>query len=84
MPGRADSEGPLRSWYKLAKQADWRHFADVRNDASTASQVGERTVFNIGGNRYRLIVYIDYRFGVIQVRHIGTHAEYDRVDVRGV
>ena len=84
-PGREDSEGPLRAWHAEAEKAQWRSFADVRKSYATASAVGsDRVVFNIGGNKYRLIVRINYPFAGVLVRFIGTHEEYGQVDASKV
>ena len=83
-PNRSDSEDPLKAWHAIAKAASWRHFADVKMQFANASAVGDRVVFNIGGNKYRLVVQINYDFQIIYVRFVGTHAEYDGVDVRNV
>jgi len=73
-----DLEGPLDAWFRIAKKALWRNLADVRKTLSTADAVGKWTVFNIKGNQYRLIAEINYVFGRIYIRHVLTHAEYDR------
>jgi mRNA interferase HigB len=73
-----DAESPIRSWIKVVEQAEWRQFADVRRSLNSADQVGKFTVFNIGGNKYRLIACIHYNRGKVFVRHVLTHAEYDR------
>ena len=68
----------MRAWFRVADQANWEKFADVRRDFPRADAVGDRIVFDVGGNRYRLVVRIDYvRKGVL-IRWVGTHAEYDR------
>lgn len=84
LPGREDSEQPLKSWYAIASKASWRHFADVRAQFGSASVVGERIVFNIGGNKYRLVAYVNFEFHTVYVRFVGTHAEYDELDVEEV
>ena len=84
LPGRDDSEQPLKAWYAIAKEASWKHFADLKEQFRTASAVGDRVVFNIGGNKYRLVTYINYEFYTIYVRFVGTHAEYDGIDVKNV
>ena len=71
-------EGPLDAWFRIAKKAAWKNLQDVRKTLATADSVGKWTIFNIKGNQYRLIVEINYTFGRIYVRHILTHAEYDR------
>lgn len=79
-----DVEGQLRAWYHRAKKADWKTPNDVKKDYPTASIVADnRVVFNITKN-YRLVVKIRYNVGIIYVRFIGTHKEYDRVDVTKV
>jgi mRNA interferase HigB len=83
-PGRHDSETPLKAWHAIARTASWKHFADVKMHFASASAVGDRVVFNIGGNKYRLVVQINYDFQIIYVRFVGTHAEYDEVDVKNV
>ena len=84
LPGRGDSEQPLKSWYAIVTKADWHHFAGVKSQFRTASAVGERVVFNIGGNKYRLVTYINYRFHIVYVRFVGTHPEYDELDIEEV
>ncbi|MBI5365647.1 MAG: type II toxin-antitoxin system HigB family toxin [Planctomycetes bacterium] len=73
-----DAEASLRGWHKTAKAAAWGSSAAVRRDFPSADQVGTRTVFNIGGNKYRLIAVIHFDRGRVYVRHVLTHAEYDR------
>ena len=82
LPHRGDSEQPLKAWYAVAKEARWNHFADVKDQFRSASAVGERVVFNIAGNKYRLVAYINYEFHIVYVRFIGTHKEYDGLDVK--
>ena len=83
-PNRGDSEEQLKAWYAIAKEASWDHFAKVKEQFGSASAVGDRVVFNIAGNKYRLVTYINYDFHTIYVRFVGTHAEYDEVDVKNV
>jgi mRNA interferase HigB len=71
-------EKPLRAWSKLAESAKWHRFGDVRAAVRHTDQVGKFTVFDILGNRYRLICVIHYNRGRVYVRHILAHAEYDR------
>ena len=76
-----DAEQPLRAWYANARRAQWRSPADIKADYASASVVGgNRIVFNIKGNTYRLIVIAEYRKGRLFVRFVGTHSEYDRID----
>lgn len=81
----ADAQRPLRQWYRTASHAEWASLADVRNDYPHADGVvtgaGDRsTVFNIGGNKYRLIVRIRYDYRLVNIRAVMTHREYDRGD----
>jgi mRNA interferase HigB len=75
-----DAEEPLSRWFKLVKRADWNKFADVRADFPQADLVERFIVFNIGGNKYRLIVEINYRTQKVFIRHVLTHKEYDQGD----
>lgn len=73
-----DAQKPLLGWCREVKHAEWRSFADVRATLSAlVSQVGKFTVFNIGGNKYRLITMLNFNRGIVYVRHVLTHAEYD-------
>jgi mRNA interferase HigB len=65
-------------WYAITKRAAWKHFADLRADFPAADQVGIFTVFNIGGNKYRLIAAIKYRWQIVYIRQILTHKGYDK------
>ena len=81
----ADAREPLLAWYRHAFKADWRSPADVKRDFGTASVLRDgRVVFNIGGNKYRLVVWISYPYRVIYVRFVGTHVQYDRIDAQTV
>jgi mRNA interferase HigB len=73
-----ESEGPLRAWIKVASEASWGTFAEVRETYATASQVGKFTVFNIGGNKFRLVVVIHFNRGRLFIRHVMTHEIYDK------
>jgi mRNA interferase HigB len=71
-------EGPLDTWFRIVKKASWKDLADVRKTFSSADAVGKWTIFTIKGNQYRLIAEINYLFGRLYIRHVLTHAEYDR------
>jgi mRNA interferase HigB len=76
-----DAEIPLRSWYTLASRSDWRRPADIKAAYRNASMVANnRIVFNIKGNDYRLIVAVHYNRGMMFIRFVGTHHEYDKID----
>ena len=80
-----NAEQPLRTWYKNAKRAGWKSPADVKILYRNASIVAnDRVVFNIKGNDYRLVVAIDYAYEIIYIRFIGTHRDYDKIDVTTV
>jgi mRNA interferase HigB len=71
------AKSPLECWFRVAKQANWGSFADVRNTFNTADRVGRFVVFDIAGNKYRLIAAIHFDRGKLFVRHVLTHSEYD-------
>lgn len=74
------AEVPLRAWHAIASRADWRSPADVKAAYRAASFLaGNRVVFNIGGNDFRLVVALHYNRGLIFVRFVGTHQQYDRI-----
>jgi mRNA interferase HigB len=72
-----DAETPLDDWYRTAKRLR-TSLTDVRKTHPHADSVGEFTIFNIGGNKYRLATYIHYRTGKVYIRHVMTHEEYSR------
>jgi len=79
------AEQPLKSWFKEASAADWTGPGDVKRRYPHASIIGgNRVVFNIGGNKYRLVVQINYDFQILYVRFVGTHAAYDKVDAETI
>ena len=75
------AEMPLRAWYAEASRADWRSPTDIKAAYRNASFLpGNRVIFNIKGNDYRLVVAVHYNRGMMFIRFAGTHAEYDRID----
>ncbi|MDH4098989.1 MAG: type II toxin-antitoxin system HigB family toxin [Nitrospirota bacterium] len=77
----SDAEQPLRAWYEDARHAEWETPSDIKAAYRNASIVGNnRVVFNIKGNTYRLVVAVNYAVGVVYIRFVGTHQEYDRID----
>ena len=84
-PGCADVRGPLHSWYEEALKAKWRTPPEFKDRYASASVCGNnRVVFNVGGNKYRLVVEVQYQAGIVWVKFVGTHAQYDRIDVETV
>ena len=71
----------MKSWYQEAERSQWRTPNEIKAEYPSASILAEnRVVFNIKGNTYRLIVKINYDYGAVWIRFIGTHAEYDKID----
>jgi mRNA interferase HigB len=80
-----DAEDALKSWYGEAEQAQWKTPSDIKAKYGNASIVaGNRVVFNICGNKYRLVAHAHYNTGFLFIRFIGTHSEYDAIDVTAV
>ncbi len=79
------AEQPIKAWVDEAKQANWTQPSDIKEQYRNASILkNRRVVFNIKGNDYRLIVAIAYRLGIVYVKFIGTHAEYDKINAETV
>lgn len=75
----------LDSWFQEARQAQWKNSSDLKARYANASIVGaDRVVFNIKGNAYRLVISVNYERGAIFIKWLGTHKEYDKIDVRTV
>ena len=73
-----DCEQQLKAWYQEAEDANWKGPTDIKRDYPSASIIGDnRIIFNIKGNHYRLIVRINYNYGMVWIRFIGTHKQYD-------
>lgn len=80
-----DAEQLLRAWFAETKKANWKTPAEIKSLYRNASILPDnRVVFNIKGNDYRLVVAIEYRFGKIFIRFVGTHDEYDRIDAASI
>lgn len=80
-----DAREPTLAWYRHLLKADWASPAEVKRDFANASILkGGRVVFNIAGNKYRIVVRINYPYRVVYIRFIGTHAQYDVIDVQTV
>ena len=75
----------LDAWFDEVRKADWKTATDVRQSFATASIVGaDRLAFNIKGNSYRLVVAVDYARSTVWIKWIGSHADYDDIDVRTI
>lgn len=75
------AEAPLEAWYKLVSSANWTGPADVKRAFGSADfVVDNRVIFNIGGNKYRLIVHFAYNYNRALIKFVGTHKEYDKID----
>ena len=84
-PEYMDAKESTLAWYRHALAADWTAPADVKQDFRNASILKDgRVVFNIAGNKYRLVVWINYVYRVAYIRFIGTHAQYDKIDVQTI
>ncbi len=76
------AEGPIGAWFAVVAKARWANPADIKLQfGGTVDFVGDnRVIFDLGGNKYRLVAHISFTFGRVLVKFIGTHAEYDRID----
>jgi len=80
-----DAEGPVLAWYRDTLQADWSGPAALKSQFGTASVLRDgRVVFNLGGNKYRLVVWINFPYRIVYVRFIGTHRQYDAIDAQTI
>lgn len=81
----SDAAGPLQAWFEEVETADWKGPQDIRQRFGSADFLqGNRVVFDIGGNKYRLIVHVAYKYHAVYIRFVGTHAEYDKIDANEV
>ncbi len=77
----SQAEAPLKAWFSEAEKAIWKTPQDIKNHYRSADFLKDnRVIFNIAGNKYRLIVQINYHFNIVFIRFIGTHKEYDQID----
>lgn len=75
----------LRAWVKIVEAADWEKPPDIKKDFNSADILRDgRVVFDIGGNKYRLVAWINYPYRVLYIRFIGTHRQYDEIDAQSV
>ena len=79
--GHEDSRIAIERWYDIAEEAEWKNLSDIKVDFPATDNVGnQHYVFNIRGNKYRLVVVIKFTIGYIYIRFIGTHSEYEKID----
>ena len=84
-PAHADAREPVMAWYRQVKAADWASPADVKRDVRSATILKDgRAVFNIAGNKYRIVVWINYPYRVVYVRFIGSHRMYDAINAQTI
>lgn len=83
--GHADAEQPMRAWFAEVARARWRSMADVKKRFPRASVVdAERVVFDVGGNKYRVVAKLWFPAQAVWIKFVGTHREYDDIDVRSL
>lgn len=84
-PSHHEAELPLRTWVRVARAAAWPNPPAIKEVFGSADILRDgRVVFDIGGNKYRLVCWVNYAYGVIYVRFIGTHREYDAIDAQTI
>lgn len=84
-PRYYDAIEPSLAWYRHALKLDWASPAEVKQDFRNASILKDgRVVFNIAGNKYRLVVWINYGYRIVYIRFVGTHHQYDKIDAQTV
>ena len=84
-PTYQDAEDPTLAWYRAVLKADWSKPSEVKTQFGTASILQDgRVVFNVGGNKYRIVVWINYPYRIVYIRFIGTHRQYDDIDAQTI
>ena len=84
-PQRLDAWPAIQSWYRQVLRADWSSPSELKADFGSASIFKDgRVVFNIAGNKYRLVVWINYPYRIVYVRFIGSHRDYDAIDAQWI
>lgn len=83
--GNDEARVPLERWYEIVENALWHNFSDIRKDFPSADYVGnQHVVFNIAGNKFRLIVVVKYIMGYVFIRWVGRHSDYDDIDAKNI
>lgn len=84
-PGREDARVALERWYYISLKAQWKSLGEIKADFPSVDYVGnQRYVFNIKGNKYRLVVVVKFIMGYVFIRFVGTHNEYDKMDCSNI
>lgn len=84
-PGREDAQVALERWYEIAEKAEWNNYSDMKTDFGSVDSVGnQHYVFNIRGNKYRLVVVVKFVMGYIFIRFVGTHEDYNMINAAEV
>ncbi len=84
-PDCADAAEPVMAWYRHVKAADWTSPASIKRDMRTASILKDgRAVFNLAGNKYRIVVWINYPYWIVYIRFVGTHRQYDAINAQTI
>lgn len=74
------AKAPMSAWYAVVAKAEWNGPADIRTQFGSADFVGDnRVIFNVAGNKYRIVVHVAYRFKRVLIKFVGTHKEYDQI-----
>ena len=83
--GHGDSKVALERWYDITEQAEWKNLSDIKVDFPSTDYVGnQRYVFNIKGNKYRLVVIVKFTISHVFIRFVGTHDEYNKINVKTI
>jgi len=84
-PSCEEAREPVMAWYRQAREANWAMPSDVKREIGTASILKDgRVVFNIAGNKYRIVVWINYAYRIVYIRFIGSHKQYDDIDAQTI
>lgn len=84
-PEYADAKEPLLAWHRVTLNADWASPAAIKADLRNASILRDgRVIFNISGNKYRLVVWINFPYRVVYIRFVGTYSQYDNIDAQNI
>ena len=83
LPNRQDARGPLEAWHSEVLKAVWQSPHEIKAQYASASIISDTlVVFNVAGNKYRLVVDVDYVRQALYVKFVGTHKEYDKLDLK--